>query len=144
MRIVAVCAVLSGVFLPLAHGAIAAEPGRYQMQKTESGVARLDTVTGEMTLCREQTGELVCRMGADERRAFEDELDNLTRRVETLEKATRDGQTALNRRVPSNEEIDQTMSIMERMMRRFMAIVKDLNQEEALPPSGGQAIPDKT
>ncbi len=37
------------------------------------------------------------------------------------------------------------MSIMERMMRRFMAIVKDLNSEEAQQPQGGSLpAPDKT
>ncbi len=114
------------------------------MQKTETGVARLDTKTGEMTLCREQAGELVCRMGADERRAFEDELDRLSARVDALEKSAGSGPTALERRLPSNEEIDQTMSIMERMMRRFMAIVKDLNSDEVTPQGGSLPAPDKT
>ncbi|WP_244616160.1 hypothetical protein [Rhizobium sp. RU20A] len=135
---------LSALILSGASGALAEEIGRYQMQKTETGVARLDTQTGEMTLCREQAGELICRMGADERRAFEDELDRLSARIDALEKTVSGGETSLNRRLPSNEEIDQTMSIMERMMRRFMAIVKDLNAEEAQPPGGAQPTPDKT
>ena len=28
-------------------------PGRYAMQKTETGIARLDTQTGEVSLCQE-------------------------------------------------------------------------------------------
>ncbi len=99
MRNLASFAVISGLALCAATDALAEEAGRYQMQKTETGVARLDTQTGEMTLCREQAGELVCRMGADERRAFEDELDRLSARVDALEKAAATGETSLNRRL---------------------------------------------
>ena len=46
-------------------------PGRYSMQKSETGIARLDTQTGEVSLCQERSGELVCRMAADERSALD-------------------------------------------------------------------------
>ena len=78
----------------VAASAVAAQepaPGRYAMQKTDSGIARLDTQTGEVSLCQEKDGDIVCRMAADERTAFELELDLLTKRVETLEKAASDG-----------------------------------------------------
>lgn len=117
-------------------------PGRYAMQKTENGVARLDTQTGEVSLCLERDGTMVCRMAADERAAFEQELDLLTKRVETLEKTADTGPSSLKPRLPSNEEIDQTMSIMERMMRSFMGIVKDLDKEA--PSSGTEEAPQKT
>lgn len=119
-------------------------PGRYSMQKTDSGIARLDTQTGEVSLCQEKDGEIICRMAADERTAFELELDLLTKRVETLEKAATNGQSGLKPRLPSKEEIDQTMSIMERMMRSFMGIVKDLEDEEKPPSGKTEDSPQKT
>ena len=110
------------------------------MQKTDTGIARLDTQTGEVSLCQEKDGDLVCRMAADERTAFELELDLLAKRIEILEKAVGEGQTALKPRLPTKEEIDQTMSIMERMMRSFMGIVKDLERES----DGTESVPQKT
>ncbi|WP_275788435.1 hypothetical protein [Pararhizobium gei] len=119
-------------------------PGRYAMQKTESGIARLDTQTGEVSLCRESEGDIVCRMAADERTAFELELDLLTKRIETLEKAAADGQTGFKQRLPTKEEIDQTMTIMERMMRSFFGIAKDLEGEDKAPSDSAQDRPQKT
>jgi hypothetical protein len=131
---------LGGVLAAIA--AFAQEPahGRYAMQKTDTGIARLDTQTGEVSLCQEKDGDLVCRMAADERTAFELELDLLAKRIEILEKAVGEGQTALKPPLPTKEEIDQTMSIMERMMRSFMGIVKDLERES----DGTESVPQKT
>lgn len=131
---------LGGVFAAFTAFAQEPAPGRYAMQKTDSGIARLDTQTGEVSLCQEADGEIVCRMAADERTAFELELDLLTKRIETLEKSVGDGQTSLKPRLPTKEEIDQTMSIMERMMRSFMGIVKDLERES----DGTESVPQKT
>ncbi|OJF98493.1 hypothetical protein [Pararhizobium antarcticum] len=118
--------------------------GRYSMQKTDSGIARLDTETGEVSLCQEKDGQMVCRMAADERTAFELELDLLTKRVETLEKAVQDGPLTVKPRLPTKEEIDQTMSVMERMMRNFMGIVKDLEGEGNPPADKPGVEPQKT
>lgn len=118
-------------------------PGRYSMQKSDTGIARLDTETGEVTLCREKDGELVCRMAADQRAAFEREIDLLTKRVEALEKAVKSSETAMKPALPSDEEIDRTMSIMERMMRKFMEIVKDL-EGSGDGSTDGAEVPQKT
>ena len=131
---------LGGVLAAIAAFAQEPAPGRDAMQKTDTGLARLDTQTGEVSLCQEKEGDLVCRMAADERTAFELELDLLAKRIEILEKAVGEGQTALKPRLPTKEEIDQTMSIMERMMRSFMGIVKDLERES----DGTESVPQKT
>ena len=137
--------------LPLVFGALllagsaqAEGEGRYRMDKTDSGLVRLDTVTGEVSLCREQDGQIVCRMAADERAAFEKELDLLTKRIEALEKGGATGQTAVKPSLPTDEEIDRTMTVMEKMMQRFMGIVKNLEdgEEKAVPEKGTD--PQKT
>ncbi|OBZ97192.1 hypothetical protein ADU59_02700 [Pararhizobium polonicum] len=135
---------LGGVFAAFTALAQEPAPGRYAMQKTDSGIARLDTQTGEVSLCQEKDGDIVCRMAADERTAFELELDLLTKRVEALEKTAAEGQTSLKPRLPTKEEIDQTMSVMERMMRSFMGIVKDLEGEEKPPSDKTEEGPQKT
>lgn len=114
-------------------------PGRYSMQKTDTGIARLDTQTGEVTLCQEKAGDLVCRMAADERTAYDLELELLEKRVDALEKAASEPPRALSPRLPTQEEIDQTMGIMDRMLRSFMGIAKDFGREwqgeEKTPPA---------
>ena len=128
----------------VAGSAQAEGEGRYRMEKTEGGFVRLDTATGEVSLCREQEGQIVCRMAADERAAFEKELDLLTKRVDALEKGGVSGETAAKPSLPTDEEIDRTMTIMEKMMQRFMGIVKNLEdgKEDAVP--GKDTDPQKT
>jgi exonuclease VII small subunit len=118
--------------------------GRYQMERTADGFVRLDTVTGEVSICKETTGQIACRMAADERTAFENELDLLTRRVEALEKAQESTLSVPKPRLPTDEEIDRTMGIMERMMQRFMAIVKNLEGEEDKVAPQTEPLPDRT
>ena len=51
-----------------------ANEGRFIMERSEGGFVRPDTQTGEMSLCKLQEEQIICRLAADERRAFEDEI----------------------------------------------------------------------
>ncbi|MNY75977.1 hypothetical protein D3C86_2154140 [compost metagenome] len=62
----------------------------------------------------------------------------MTKRVEALEKVVESGGAVAKPDLPTDEEIDRTMGIMERMMRKFMDIVKDLEG------SSDGASPQKT
>ena len=99
----------------LAFGGAAAlaEEGRYVMERIEGGVVRLDTETGEMSLCRQQGEQLVCRMAADEKLALEEEIAALERELEA------------HGRLPTDNEIDRAMGIMEDMMRRFLDVIEE-------------------
>ena len=48
-----------------------------QAGEIANGYVRMDTQTGEMSICEEKSGQLVCKMAADERTAFQDEIDRL-------------------------------------------------------------------
>ena len=135
---------LTFVALLLSGSAQAEGEGRYRMEKTETGFVRLDTASGDVSLCREQDGQLVCRMAADERAAFEKELDLLTKRVEALEKSGTTALTDAKPSLPTDEEIDRTMSVMEKMMQRFMGIVKNLEDGKEDAEPGKDADPQKT
>ncbi len=119
-------------------------PGRYSMEKTDAGIIRLDTQTGEVSVCKETAGQVSCLMAADERAAYELELDLLTKRVESLEKAMESGALASRPALPSNDEIDQVLGIMERMMQKFYGIVKNLEGKDAKPPEETETLPQKT
>lgn len=119
--------ILLSLALPAYAFAQDADPSRFQLERTESGFIRLDRETGAVSLCREAEGNLVCRMAADERAAYEKELDLLGERVTALEKRL-DAQPSQNA-LPGEAEIEQSLSIMERFMRRFMEIIEEFTTE---------------
>lgn len=130
---------LLAVLLP---GPAQAQQGsRYTMERAENGYVRLDTRTGEMSICRERGDQLVCQMAADERRAFQEELDALSDRVSALEDAVglSDGSD-----LPSEEEFNRTMGMMERFIRRFFSIVEDLNRDFSEPDPPAEDAPERT
>jgi hypothetical protein len=90
---------------------------------------------------------MICRMGADDRKAFEAELDILTTRLDDLEKkvAMLEGNAPANsgNRLPNDEELDQTFDVMEKFFRRFMGIAKDL-EEDFGSGTDQKPAPDKT
>ncbi len=119
---------LTALAAPVATLAQEANQNRFRLEKTESGFVRLDTETGALTLCRDEGGSLTCRMAADERAAYEKELDLLEKRVTALEKQP--GTTAAKPGLPSEDEIETSLSIMERFMRRFFGLVQEFQEEE--------------
>lgn len=131
---------LAALFV-VAAPAAAQQAGRYTMERAEGGYVRLDTRTGEMSFCEAREGQLVCEMAAEERRAFEEELDRLSGRVAALEAAVGEGGGTAD--LPSEEEFDRTMGMMEKFIRRFFAIVEDLNRDFS-EPQPDQPVPDRT
>lgn len=124
----------------------AQETARYQLEKTANGYVRMDTQTGAMSTCEDKSGQLVCRMAADERTAAMDEIDRLNRSIDDLgERVTRleNSLTAkLESSLPSEEEFNKTMSYMERFVRGFLGIVKDMEKDNGSDP--GKPVPQKT
>jgi len=104
-----------------------AEGQRFQLERTENGLVRLDRQSGAISLCREENGALSCRMAADERAAYEQELELLEKRVTVLEERLKEGTSS--RDFPGEAEIEQGLSIMERFMRRFMGIIEEFTNE---------------
>jgi hypothetical protein len=119
---------------------LATEPAteRFQLERSGDRFVRLDRQTGAMSLCDEQNGNLVCRMAADERAAYDAELDRLSSRVTALEKTV--AQNGGASKLPSDAEVERSIGIMERMMRSVMGMVKELQND----PSEDKPLPQKT
>ena len=138
--------VVPAVFACLtAASAQAEDAGRYRLEKSADGYIRMDTQTGAMSKCQEQNGQLVCRMAADERTAFQDQVDDLQESVKALDARVARLENSLSARLesklPSEEEFNRTMGYMERFVRGFMGIVKDMNKDEA---DAAKPAPQKT
>lgn len=125
--------------------AAAEEEGRYRLEKTPEGYVRMDTQTGEMSLCEMRGGQLVCKLAADERSAFQDEIDRLTTRLggieERLSKIEENPVLKPENLLPSEEQVQRSLGLMEEFFRKFMGIVKEMDKElggedgkEAAPP----------
>lgn len=125
---------LFALLLPLGAHAAESDASRFQLERSGDHFVRLDKQTGAMSLCEEKDSALVCRMAADERAAYEQELDRLSARVTALE-----NKSIVDKALPSDEEINRSIGIMERWMRSFMGIVKEFQSEE-----DRNALPQKT
>jgi anti-sigma-K factor RskA len=90
----------------------------------------IDTRTGEMSICAEKTGQLVCRLAADERRAFEESLSDLSARVAALEKRLDmlDAQGKDRTAFPTRRNSIVPRLQWNKMMRRFFGMVEELQQ----------------
>ncbi|MBB4567398.1 hypothetical protein [Rhizobium leucaenae] len=113
------------------------DPARFQLERSGDHFVRLDKQTGAMSICEDQNGNLVCRMAADERAAYENELDRLADRVSKLEKAVAASGVS---NLPSDADIDRTLGIMQKFMRGFMGMAKEFQKEAP----DNQAQPQKT
>lgn len=108
----------------------ATDAARFQLERTDKGFIRLDKQTGDVSFCREEATGLTCRLAADERKAFEQELDALDSRVTKLEQQ----KPEKSARLPSEEEVEKSLSIMERFFQRFMDIIGERRADQGYDP----------
>ncbi|RJT38829.1 hypothetical protein D3227_16385 [Mesorhizobium waimense] len=118
----------------IAASAWSEETDRYKLEKSTNGYVRMDTQTGAMSICEERAGQLVCKMAADERAAFQDEVDRLQTSMKAMDERVTRLENSLSARLesklPSEEDFNKTMSYMERFLRGFMGIVKDMEKDD--------------
>lgn len=116
-----------------APSAMAEGADRYTLEKSGEHFVRMDRLTGEMSICEERSGQLVCRLAADERSAFQDEVDALETRLKALDERVVKLEGSLSARLdqalPTDEQIDRTVDTMGKFLRGFMGIVKDMEKE---------------
>jgi hypothetical protein len=134
-------AALGVAALPALAQAPDSENGRYSFHQVTEGMLRLDTRTGQVSLCAKQASSYNCTAVPDDRTAMESEIARLQRENGTLKKellarnvplpggVTGDQSTSsreLNLRMPlpSDAEIDRMMSVFEKMWRRLVDMVK--------------------
>lgn len=132
-------------FFVLMPPATAQEGLRYKLESTSDGYVKLDTFNGSMTYCMQRDGEFTCKIidgtqstDEDEVSVLKQRIDALTKRIDALEQQKAPLKSST---LPSEEEFEQTMGMMERFMKRFMGMVKSFDEPEPAAPS---AAPSRT
>jgi hypothetical protein len=143
-------ALLTALLLPLVASAQMATPdsenGRYSFNQTADGVLRLDTRTGQVSICTKRAAGWACETVPDERAALETEIGRLQNENVTLKKemiakgfplpsgvktpdvaATRKDELVL--KIPSDAELDRVMTFFEKMWRRLVDMVQGMQKE---------------
>lgn len=118
--------------------------GRYTFNKTADGVVRLDTKTGEVTLCSQRTVGWACQAAPEDRAAFENEIARLRGENAALKQSLLShglplpagimpepsaGQGNNNGndvtiRLPSDAEVDRAMAYVGHVWRNFVDAVQ--------------------
>jgi hypothetical protein len=142
--IIVLVAASAALALPaLAQTAPDSENGRYTFSPVADGTLRLDTRTGQVSLCARKDAGWSCAAVPDERTALENEIARLQRENGLLKKdmvarglplpntvtglpASPSDQRELQLKVPlpSDAEIDRVMSAFEKMWRRLVDMVQ--------------------
>jgi hypothetical protein len=109
---------------------------RFSFTPVTGGMLRLDSRTGQVSHCTLGNGDYACRTVPDDRVALEDEIRRLTDENARLraDLAAKGGapsageakkSESLVDRLPSEQEIDKAMGVLEGIMRRMMRIMRD-------------------
>ncbi len=117
--------------------------GRYTMTPSGEGMLRLDTQTGAVSHCMQDTGRWVCKSIADDRNALENEIDRLSNenrqmRAELAKRGLEPPSQPEPRGeaprswLPSDSQVEEFMSFFEKIMRRFREYAESM-QDNASP-----------
>jgi hypothetical protein len=119
--------------------------GRYTFSKVADGFLRLDTQTGEVSLCSRRTVGWACVMAPEDRAAFESEIARLRSENAALKKdilsrglplppgasplpaGARDRDLTL--RLPSDADLDRVMAFVGRVWQRLVEAIAKAQQQ---------------
>ena len=151
-----ILALVGGAVIMVAGGAAMAQSlvpqsaaSRYSMQPVDGGVARLDTQTGEISLCQVEGGQMRCETSEEERALLEDRIRKLSDEVATL----KDGRPAgddtaplsiqrppaplapTEKILPDDAELDRALNQMKHIFRTFRDIARELDDTPEPAPN---------
>ncbi len=146
----AACAILISGAAWSQETADVADAERFSLNKVDGGFVKIDRRLGTVSLCAINKGNMICRMAADERDAYDDTMDQMRSDMEALDArlaklegmATTEPEEDKKAEEPEVElgagseektqlpaEFDTAMEIAQEAMRRFFAVIQDLKKE---------------
>jgi hypothetical protein len=127
------------------RAALDGEGGRYTFHPVSDGVLRLDTRTGQVSLCGKRAAGWACEAVPDERQALENEIARLQSQNAALKRELiarglplpgdvkpddGRGEPRTRLKLPSDEEVDRVMTFLERVWRRFLEMMRTMEKEQ--------------
>lgn len=142
MRMTSIAGAAVLAVLAAAPAAAQEAADRYTLERSSEGFVRMDRRTGELSVCEERSGQLVCKLAMDERSAFEEEVERLRAALHSLEERVAaleaEPRAAPEPDLPDEQTFDQALDLMERFFRRFMGMVQEFERETEEPqPDAG-------
>lgn len=141
----AACAVLASGTAMSQETKVSSEKNRYALSEVDGGFVKIDRRLGTVSFCTITSGSMVCRMGADERKAYQETMDQMRAEIEALDARLaklEDNETGVEEETseiqPSEkaddepelpEEFDTAMEIAQEAMRRFFSVIQELKKE---------------
>jgi hypothetical protein len=124
--------------------------GRYEMQPIEGGVARLDTQTGEVSLCHVEGATMRCQPSEEDRARLEERIRELSAgrpdpgRLDPV-RPDPDRQAAPVPPPPAADEgedpeVDKAIERMKKVLRAFRDITREFDEK----PTAPAPAPDRT
>ena len=125
-------------------GVPGAEDSRYVFNRVQDGFLRLDTRNGQVSSCKQETAGWTCRAAPDERTALESEIARLQTENGALKKELLARGAPLpngmkadpgaprgapDTKAPKESEIDRVMGYMERIWRRLVEMMHNLQRD---------------
>ena len=145
MRTLVLVAVLLGVSAAHAQTATPdSENGRFTFNQVQDEFLRLDTRTGQVSICSKRAESWTCRAVPDERAALESEIARLQGENATLKKQMiargvplPDGMrsdSSANRpqielKLPNEADLDRLMTFVEKIWRRLIDMVQSMQKD---------------
>lgn len=129
-----------------------AESGRYTMSPAQGGgFVRLDTQTGQMSLCQRAADKWACEPMADHSRALNAEVDKLRaenhrlkddiRKLEDMAlDGKRPGSGERKLELPTEQDVDRAMTYLQRIFKKFQEKLKEFEAENKTPPNGSKQL----
>ncbi len=156
-KFVKYCFLSSFIILTPTSNAFADETAsRFTMIESKNGIIRLDKKTGAMSNCKKSASGWSCRPikettesnsqtsdGENEKlfselqkanEALEKENQILKQKIANLELGLNDNKTEKKLKLPTDEEVDEAITYMEKMIRKFGGAMKRLREKHPEVP----------
>lgn len=127
---------------PETHGAAGEaiapdDESAFTMTPAEGRHLKIDRRTGRVSVCSEESGSWSCRLVADDRLAYEEEIERLQSETERLEDRVGELEQELATRSegenwigPEDEKkLDEFLDFSDKAIRRFFGMVQDLKRD---------------
>lgn len=128
--------------LVVAGGPLAAsaqESDRYALEKSGDGFVRMDRQSGEMAYCTVSGDGLACKPATEGEAVPAADIARLQEAIAALDRRMVKLENSLAQRLesslPTDEDFEKTLGYMERFLRSFMGVVKDLEKDDLQPPA---------